>query len=241
MSIFDRFTRSRSEAKAEDTKPDPEKVAPFVKVKSDHQDRRPRFSEQELELAKQLRADHPDTDVDEVWTIYDENFGLHNVHEYIVETVGLNLLIERQFGVARRLAKRGFLQVWREVLRLEHAAERAELDRKKREAAAAAGEGEAEGERQESSQQTKQEDGFTEKVDDILTRLVRNQTLNLLTMVMPNGKALGDLTGAECTAMSKQVGGWLGDLGKNVRPDQLIRDGLTAEQVNAFYDLRNKK
>jgi len=59
----------------------------------------------------------------------------------------------------------------------------------------------------------------------------------LLDMIMPNGKALRDCTGADCTRFGKkdmQRGRWLLRLGDEVGPRQRVGKVLNEKQVAAL-------
>lgn len=49
----------------------------------------------------------------------------------------------------------------------------------------------------------------------------------LLEMVMPNGKPLGECTGADCV----QLGGWFAKIGQRIQANQKIKDALSDKQV----------
>jgi hypothetical protein len=53
------------------------------------------------------------------------------------------------------------------------------------------------------------------------------QRIQLLSLVMPNGKRLADCTGSECV----QFGGWALKVGERVGPNRLVGDVLTEAQL----------
>jgi hypothetical protein len=53
----------------------------------------------------------------------------------------------------------------------------------------------------------------------------------LMEWLMPNGKALGDCTGAECARM----GGWHRAIAKRVAPRQIVRKVLSEDDVQALW------
>jgi hypothetical protein len=57
----------------------------------------------------------------------------------------------------------------------------------------------------------------------------------LLEMVMPNGKLLRDCNGAECSKLSAKVGGWLMRISKQIKPNDIVGDKLTEQQVRQLY------
>lgn len=52
----------------------------------------------------------------------------------------------------------------------------------------------------------------------------------LFEMAMPNGKPLGDCTGAECIAF----GGFYGAIGRKVGQDKIVRNVLTSDDLGAM-------
>ena len=56
--------------------------------------------------------------------------------------------------------------------------------------------------------------------------------LILLSLVMPNGKPLGDCTGAECRSFE----GWLSQLATLVPPNQKVADVLTEEKLQELWN-----
>jgi hypothetical protein len=53
----------------------------------------------------------------------------------------------------------------------------------------------------------------------------------LLDLMMPNGKVLGDCTGADCA----KAGGWLTAIAERIRPDDIVSRMLSEDQVKDIF------
>jgi hypothetical protein len=75
-----------------------------------------------------------------------------------------------------------------------------------------------------------------QKVEKVIERKaqVKAQVM-MLSLVMPNGKALKDCTGRDCKELSTKVGPWLAALGKQLKPTQVVGKELSEAQVRKLY------
>jgi hypothetical protein len=64
----------------------------------------------------------------------------------------------------------------------------------------------------------------------------RLKKLVLLSLVLPNGKTLGETTGAECVKLGPKVGRWLSTIGSRVSPTELVGKALTEKQVRTLLE-----
>lgn len=60
----------------------------------------------------------------------------------------------------------------------------------------------------------------------------RKAAILLMGMTMPNGKPLGDCTGADC----REVGGWLDRVAQLISPDDTVRDKLSEDDLRTLYE-----
>lgn len=65
----------------------------------------------------------------------------------------------------------------------------------------------------------------------VLKGIARKLTARvLMKLAMPNGKTLGESTGAECT----QAGGWFREVGRKVGPTGIVSQKMTEQQLKAL-------
>ena len=57
----------------------------------------------------------------------------------------------------------------------------------------------------------------------------------LLDLVMPNGKTVGECTGAECEDLAPRMGGWLMRVGLATGTSNKVKDKLSEEQLRDLY------
>lgn len=56
-----------------------------------------------------------------------------------------------------------------------------------------------------------------------------------LKFILPNGKMLKDCTGQECAQMGGQVGRWLQRIAAKIKPDDIVGEVLSEQQVRKLY------
>jgi hypothetical protein len=86
------------------------------------------------------------------------------------------------------------------------------------------------------TQRTTRTNERIQRVDTIREEIVKRVKLAanqvLLDMKLPHGKKLRDSTGGECLA----IGGWLGNVGRNMKPDELVGVVFTERQLRKVWD-----
>lgn len=69
----------------------------------------------------------------------------------------------------------------------------------------------------------------------VVKRIRHEAQIILLDMVLPNGKALRDCKGSDCTKLGKKVGGWLAKIGAKVKPNEVVGDVLDESEIRKLY------
>lgn len=70
-----------------------------------------------------------------------------------------------------------------------------------------------------------------EKKAQVVSMIQKKAELMLMDIVLPNGKTLRESTGADC----RKVGGWMAEICKAVKPQQVVSDVLSEHGVRHLY------
>ena len=74
-----------------------------------------------------------------------------------------------------------------------------------------------------------------EIAEKVTARIRQEAQIILLDMVLPNGKALRDCTGRDCSKLGGKVGAWLTKIAGKVKPGEVVGDVLDEAQVRKLY------
>lgn len=79
---------------------------------------------------------------------------------------------------------------------------------------------------------------IVEKIQQQVDKVIKERAqIELLKMLMPNGKKLSDCTGADCTKLGNTVGPWLLKLGRRLRPRQHVGTVFSETELAEIYHM----